>query len=102
MKNLALHWTILIGMALGVAFGLVAVNTGLEKFTVDWIKPFGILESELYHDGDRFELYIAEILGNNYNRSNSPILLNKDSQQIKDSFVIRETKCEMKEYFETI
>ncbi len=41
MKNLPLHWKILIGMALGVLFGIVAVNTGLEDFTRKWIMPWG-------------------------------------------------------------
>ena len=41
MKNLPLHWKILIGMALGVLFGVVAVNTGLEDFTRKWIMPWG-------------------------------------------------------------
>lgn len=43
MKNLSLHWKILIGMGLGVAFGLVGSMIGLEKFTIDWIKPFGTI-----------------------------------------------------------
>ncbi len=41
MKNLPLHWKILIGMALGVVFGFIAVNTGLEDFTRKWIMPWG-------------------------------------------------------------
>jgi len=41
MKNLPLHWKILIGMALGVVFGVIAVNTGLEDFTRKWIMPWG-------------------------------------------------------------
>ena len=43
MKNLALHWKILIGMAAGVIFGLVAANAGWNKFVIDWIKPFGTI-----------------------------------------------------------
>ncbi len=41
MKKLALHWQILIGMALGVIFGLVANTLGFQEFTIDWVKPFG-------------------------------------------------------------
>ena len=42
MKKLALHWKILIGMALGVVFALIMVNFDFGKeFIKDWIKPFG-------------------------------------------------------------
>ncbi|MFV8225796.1 dicarboxylate/amino acid:cation symporter [Christiangramia aquimixticola] len=42
MKNLALHWQILIGMAAGVAFGLLMTNFSWgAEFVGDWIKPFG-------------------------------------------------------------
>ena len=44
MKNLALHWKILIGMALGVVFGLIMSNFDFGKdFISDWIKPFGTI-----------------------------------------------------------
>ncbi len=43
MRNLALHWQILIGMALGVIFGIIATFFGLKEFTIDWIKPFGTI-----------------------------------------------------------
>ena len=43
MKKLALHWQILIGMALGVGFGLVAARLGWTDFVSDWIKPFGTI-----------------------------------------------------------
>ncbi len=43
MRNLALHWQILIGMALGVIFGVMATFVGLKDFTIDWIKPFGTI-----------------------------------------------------------
>jgi len=42
-KKLALHWKILIGMLLGITYGLVAVNFDMEGFTNDWIKPFGTI-----------------------------------------------------------
>ena len=43
MKQLALHWKIIIGMVLGVVFGFVANAAGWTDFVVDWIKPFGII-----------------------------------------------------------
>ena len=43
MKNLALHWKILIGMALGVITGLIAANLGFKQFILDWISPFGTI-----------------------------------------------------------
>lgn len=44
MKKLALHWKILIGMVLGVVFGLVMtyINGGAE-FVSDWINPIGTI-----------------------------------------------------------
>ena len=44
MKKLALHWKILIGMALGIAFGFI-MNTvdGGKDFVTDWVKPFGTI-----------------------------------------------------------
>jgi len=43
MKNIALHWKILIGMALGILFGYVASVLGWESFVSDYIKPFGTI-----------------------------------------------------------
>ncbi len=44
MKKLALHWKILIGMALGVIFGLVmSYVIGGDQFVADYIKPFGTI-----------------------------------------------------------
>ena len=43
MKNLALHWKILIGMLLGIVFGLIASSMGAKWFVVDWIKPIGTI-----------------------------------------------------------
>ncbi len=43
MKNLALHWKIIIGMILGVAYGLIANEMGWVSFTNDWIKPWGTI-----------------------------------------------------------
>lgn len=42
MKNLALHWKILIGMIVGILFGLgMTTIDGGVKFVSDWINPFG-------------------------------------------------------------
>ena len=61
MKNLGLHWKIIIGMAAGILLGLLAVfldNNAFEKvmdeaggqlagpaatFIADWVKPFGTI-----------------------------------------------------------
>ena len=42
-KKLSLHWKILLGMLLGIAYGLLAVSTGWIDFTVNYIKPFGTI-----------------------------------------------------------
>jgi len=36
-----LHWQILIGLALGLVWGVVAASQGWSRFTSDWIAPFG-------------------------------------------------------------
>ena len=43
MKKLELHWQILIGMVLGVAFGFLAAELNWNQFVIDWIKPFGTI-----------------------------------------------------------
>lgn len=44
MKRLALHWQILIGMVVGVLFGLLFTQFSWGKsFISDWIKPFGTI-----------------------------------------------------------
>ena len=44
MKNIALHWKILIGLLLGIVLGFVATSvSGGKDFIVDWIKPFGTI-----------------------------------------------------------
>jgi len=43
MKKLALHWKIIIGMALGVVYGLIANKLGWVDFTNAWIKPWGVI-----------------------------------------------------------
>ncbi|GAA3555459.1 dicarboxylate/amino acid:cation symporter [Snuella lapsa] len=42
MKKLALHWQILLGMALGVVVGLIMTKfDGGREIIQDWVKPFG-------------------------------------------------------------
>ena len=43
MRKLALHWKIIIGMVLGILYGLIASNNGWVDFTNDWIKPWGVI-----------------------------------------------------------
>ncbi|MFK8163593.1 MAG: dicarboxylate/amino acid:cation symporter [Lewinella sp.] len=43
MKNLGLHWKILIGMVAGIAFGVAANQFGWGGVVKDWIKPFGTI-----------------------------------------------------------
>ena len=40
-KSLALHWKIIIGMALGIVWALLSAQFGCSTFTLNWIKPFG-------------------------------------------------------------
>ena len=43
MKNLALHWKILIGMLFGIVYGLIATYFNWFEFTSFWVKPWGII-----------------------------------------------------------
>jgi len=38
-----LHWQIIIGLILGVVFGVIAAVRGWGTFTSDWIAPFGTI-----------------------------------------------------------
>lgn len=38
-----LHWQILLGLALGLAFGLIASQSGWSAATKTWVKPFGTI-----------------------------------------------------------
>lgn len=39
--KLALHWKIIIGLALGVVWAIISSYFGFSQFTIDWIAPFG-------------------------------------------------------------
>lgn len=41
MKNLALHWKIIIGLVLGVIFAFISSALGWSEFTINWIDPWG-------------------------------------------------------------
>lgn len=41
IKKIPLSVKILLGMALGIGFGLLAVNFGWARFSSDWVSPFG-------------------------------------------------------------
>ena len=43
MKNLPLHWKILLGMVVGLLLGGVAAFFGQHQLVVDWIKPLGTI-----------------------------------------------------------
>jgi Na+/H+-dicarboxylate symporter len=44
MIKIPLHWQILIGMALGILVGFLAIQMpGGKDFVIDWIKPFGTI-----------------------------------------------------------
>ena len=44
MKKLALHTQILIGMTLGLVFGMICLQSeAMSLFTIDYIKPFGVI-----------------------------------------------------------
>ena len=37
----ALHWQVLIGLAIGVLYAWLSIQFGWNEFTIDYIKPFG-------------------------------------------------------------
>ena len=43
MKKIALHWQIIIGLLLGLIYGIISSNMGWSIFTSDWIAPFGTI-----------------------------------------------------------
>ncbi len=44
MRRLALHWQIILGMVIGIIFGIASLQvSGGAGFIIDWIKPFGTI-----------------------------------------------------------
>lgn len=43
IRKIAFHWQILIGMGVGVLWGLLAINAGWLEFTSLYIKPWGTI-----------------------------------------------------------
>jgi Na+/H+-dicarboxylate symporter len=43
IRKIAFHWQILIGMGIGVLWGLLAINVGWLSFTTFYIKPWGTI-----------------------------------------------------------
>ena len=41
MRSIPLHWKVLIGMVLGVIYGLTSATFGWSQFTSDWVVPLG-------------------------------------------------------------
>ena len=42
-RKIALHWQIIIGLALGLGYSLLATIQGWVEFTNDWISPWGTI-----------------------------------------------------------
>ncbi len=42
-RKMPLIWKILLGMVLGMLWGIIAHAAGWEQFTTNWIKPWGII-----------------------------------------------------------
>jgi Na+/H+-dicarboxylate symporter len=38
-----LHWQIILGLILGIFYGVLAASQGWTQLTRDWIAPFGIV-----------------------------------------------------------
>ena len=43
MKKIALHWQIIIGLILGLVYGIVSTHMGFGSFTTNWVSPFGTI-----------------------------------------------------------
>lgn len=43
MKNLPLHWKIIIGLVAGILWAMLSVQTGINRFTLNWINPWGVI-----------------------------------------------------------
>lgn len=43
MRKIALHWQIIIGLVLGLVYGIISTKLGWGVFTFNWIAPFGVI-----------------------------------------------------------
>jgi Na+/H+-dicarboxylate symporter len=43
MRKIALHWQIIIGLILGLVYGIISTKLGWGIFTFNWIAPFGVI-----------------------------------------------------------
>lgn len=43
MKNIPLHWKIIIGLVLGILWAIASTSLGWKDFTLDYINPFGVI-----------------------------------------------------------
>lgn len=42
-RNIPLHWRIIMGLIVGIIYSFVSIYFGWNKFTLDWIDPFGVI-----------------------------------------------------------
>jgi Na+/H+-dicarboxylate symporter len=42
-RGIPLHWRIIIGLMAGVIYSLISIYFGWNKFTLNWIDPFGVI-----------------------------------------------------------
>jgi Na+/H+-dicarboxylate symporter len=45
--KLALHWRIMIGMVLGIIFGIAMSHFNMAQYVIDWVKPFGTIFTKM-------------------------------------------------------
>ena len=43
MRKIALHWQIIVGLILGLFYGIISTKLGWGVFTFNWITPFGVI-----------------------------------------------------------
>lgn len=42
-RNIPLHWRIIMGLIAGIIYSFVSIHFGWNKFTLNWIDPFGVI-----------------------------------------------------------